>query len=186
MSADVLLEFIKSKYQIIGVIIYIVYNEYKRKMFISENNIQERDMLLINKANDEANSRCDRRIKAFFEMERYVFNTLKMYKNSVLNECEFPEDVTRLCADGVLLTSLTKVQRSIMTHISDNGYHDLTKSELEDYINYVTNEVSDIITNTIDKNKQMLFILDYVHQHDINDMVRKMIDTSIEISNRIK
>lgn len=181
---DVLLEFVKSQFQIIGFIVYIVYNEYKRWRYSSAEAMSQRDELIKFKAQSEENDKQSAYNKANDEVERFVFSQLKMYKTSVINQLTVHEMVA-LGMDGVLLTALTKVKRNLLIHIEGNGYHDLSNSELEEYIKYLSGEVLDTIETTMEKHDDVDELRSLIKEHEIVDMVRNIIDTSIGIHNRL-
>lgn len=181
---DVLIELVKGQFQLIGFIIYIIYNEVKRWRYISAKDLSEREELIKYKAKMEEGSYYKAKAKAYDEIERFVFNQLKMYKSFLLIKREASHEMVKLGIDGILLTGLTKVKRSLMIHIVDNGYHDLSNSELEEYIEYISEEFIDSMINVIDKHKDVEDITDLIVKHEIIDIIRKIIDTSIGIHDR--
>jgi len=182
---DTLLEFIKGQFQIIGFIVYIVYNEYKRWRYTSTEAMNEREDLIKFRAVAEERKRNDDFRKANAEIERFVFSQLKMYKSRLVEKSKSSHEMILIGIDGILLTGLTKVKRSLLTHIEGNGYHDLSNSELEDYIEYLAGEVEDTMLSTIDKYKNVENISSFIEKHEIIDMIRRIIDTSIGIHTRL-
>jgi len=182
---DTLIEFIKGQFQIIGFIIYIIYNEYKRWRYTNLEATSEREELIRYKAKAEENKKNEDYKKASREIERYVFSQLKMYKTLLVNKSTSTDMLILIGIDGIILTALTKVKRNLLIHIDGNGYHDLSNSELEGYINYLSNEVKDTLLNTIEKYKSVEDISSFIESHEIVDMIRRIIDTSIGIHTRL-
>lgn len=181
---DALLEFIKGKYQIIGFIIYIVYNEYKRWKSKTDEERSQRDELIKFKVKVEESEKYKMMDKARDEIDRYVLSQLKMYKTRIISHINEHEMII-IALDGILLSALIKVKRNLMEHIETNGYHELSNVELEEYILYISGEVYDTIINVLDKHKDVDVLRELIIKHEIRDMVRDIIDTSIGIHNRL-
>jgi len=182
---DTLLEWVKGQFQLLGFIIYIVYNEYKRWRASSLASMSQRDELIMFKAKAEEAVKNAAFRQANDEIDRYVFSQLKMYKTMIINKLSISDEILILAMDGVLLTALTKVKRNLMIHIEGNGYHELSNAELEEYIKYLSGEVIDTMLNTIEKNKNIDNVDKLIDEHEIVNMIRRIIDTSIGIHNRL-
>jgi len=182
MLADILTD----KWELILTLIYMIYNEYKRKQLNVETLNSDKLELSRSLAKEEQKETDKQVIISVNEIERYVINKFKHYKLQIVNNVNIETNLVKLAVDGILLDIILKVEKELMIHIKDNGYHELRTIELESYIQYISVEIYDIFFRHLIKYNDIINIQEYVILDDIEDIIRDIFETAIDVSTRLQ
>jgi len=182
MLADI----VSDKWELILTLIYMIYNEYKRKQLNVETLNSDKLELSRSLAKEEQKETDKQVLISVNEIERYVVNKFKHYKLQLSNSFTTEVQLVQLAVDGILLDIILKVEKELMVHIKDNGYHELRTVELESYIQYISVEIYDIFFRHLIKYNDIINIQEYVILDDIEDIIRDIFETAIDISTRLQ
>ena len=179
MSISSLLESDSAKW--VALAIYMGISELIRRKKLGDSYIESRIKLerelsaKVQKATD------DNIFSAYLEIGRFLVSKYKIYKSNIIDSIPSPKDVD----EGVILNCILKVENKIRAHILANHIDDLSMTDLELYIDYITNEALDTIESYL-KNKKLYS--EYMKHFDFDDIRKINVDiihTAISIKKRI-
>ena len=175
---------ISNQWELIAAICYIIYNEYKR--YKTDFNTLYADKLELVKLNSASlqYSKDIKFNKSIKEINVFIINKFKHYKLKILKELTIETELVELAADDILLNILLKIEKVLMNHIENNGYHDLNLAEYDNYIHYIANEVYDIFLLKLEKTNNMIKISDIIKYEEIEEIIREIINTAKDITFR--
>ena len=178
------ISFIGDQWEFILAIIYMIYNEFKHKQHNTSLLIDDK-LELSKQVSTELQKDIDKKYyHAIDEIERFIINKFKHYKLRILKHFDGQNQLVIIAVDGILLTIMLKIQRELLIHVKENGYHDLNHTELDSYISYISDSIFDIFDMKLNKTEDMIEIKKYINIDDIQKTIRDIFETSINISNR--
>jgi len=176
---------ISNKWELILAVIYIIYNEYKRYKNTNDNLLKDKILLIEQLAKENQKDFDEIKFNYYKEIERFTINKIKHFNNNIIIQYNNLDIIKLLAIDDLLIRTGLKIQDELMSHVLTNGYHDLNHTELEDYIIYISDIVFDIYQRKLLANDLGISVFDYIDRNEIIAYVRDIIQTSINIKNRL-
>jgi hypothetical protein len=186
---------------IVIILLYIGYNEFKRYRERKAVKAQENQILSDAVIRRRQQDKYDIHDNAIAEINRFVISKFKHYKLELMQSINFdteclndPEhtcarlrsnDCLKLATDGLLLKIMLKVESTLLTHIKANGYHELSSTELEVYLDYITDATYDIFISELALSEVLIPIQLHISKTVIKELIRTIIDTSINVIERV-
>jgi hypothetical protein len=165
----------------IALAVYMGISEMIRRKKLGDSNMEDRIKLERALAISEQKDINENYINAHLEIMRFMVSKYKIYKSDIVSDIGDSDEK----ADGVILNCILKIENKLRLHIIENHFDKLEMVDLEQYLDYITNESMDTVRSYL-KNRKLL---DEYSKHFSNSEVRKIntdiIHTAISIKKRI-
>ena len=163
-------------------IVYVIFQQIQR--------MGDKKVLLENRSDDylslKAKLDCERiqqtKITMNDEIGRYALTKMKFLKKTFESKSTHSNDLEKEAVSGILLSSFVKAERLFIERLKGNGYHDVSSSELEQYIDFVSEEFFESLQDHCENDVGLDI---YIDLQEVTKTIRSIINTSISISSRI-
>ena len=160
---------------------YMGISEMARRRKLSDSYIDSRIKLERELAYKEQKAIDNNLFDAYLEIGKFMISKYKIYKSTIMDSLE--NEIDR--DEGVILNCILKVQNKLRYHIVTNHIDDLSMTDLELYIDYITNESVETIESYLKNKKLYDEYSGHFTESDLRKLNVDIIHTAINIKKRI-
>jgi hypothetical protein len=165
-------------------VVYVIVNEVIRRKRNNEELIEGKIALERELSKKEQEEKDTNKFNAYIEISRYMISKYKMYKSSIMSLIK-RDNALKDSTEGVMLNIILKLENRLKLHLLDNHYDKLSIKDLEEYIDYVTNEGVELIESYLVNKNIYDECYKYFKKEELRSVNFDIITTSINIKKRV-